>query len=181
MADPALNLPRMSAKDYLDLERMATSRHEFFDGIVYAMSDARRRHNDIALDLRGLLKVRLLPPRRPYAVDVKVQVSPQNSSDYFYPDGMVTCSDLDSDAQIVKQPLLIIEVLSEGTRDFGRHVKFEAYRRLPSLEEYMLVEQDVRCVDLFRKRTSWAPEVFQTGETFTLECVNVMLSVDEIY
>ena len=181
MADPALHVPRISAKEYLEMERDATCRHEFIDGVVYMMAGASRQHNTISLDIRGLLRGRLARPCQPFALDVKVLVQTATTERYFYPDVLVTCSDLDNDADITKQPVLIIEVVSESTKDFDRGDKFVAYRLLPSFQEYLLVQQDRPEIELFRKRTGWQPEMFSMGREITLESVQLKLPVAAFY
>lgn len=181
MADPALNIPRISAKEYLQIERDSPHRHEFIDGIVYMMTGASRRHNTIALVVQGLLRSELARPCRPYALDVKVQVETATSERFFYPDVLVTCSDLDSDAFIIRQPVLIIEVVSESTKDFDRGEKFAAYKLLPSFMEYLLVQQDCPEIELFRKRTGWAAETYGLSDEISLESVHLKIPVAALY
>jgi Uma2 family endonuclease len=181
MADPALNIPRISAKEYLEMERDATCKHEFIDGIVYSMAGASLRHNTISLDIRGLLRGRLARPCRPYAADVKVLIQTSTTERYFYPDVLVTCSDLDNDSHVIKQPVLIIEVVSESTKDFDRGDKFAAYRLLPSFQEYLLVQQDKPEIELFRKRTNWLSEAFGLADEIVLESVQLKLPVSAFY
>ena len=181
MADPALNIPRISAKEYLQMERQSPHRHEFIDGIVYMMTGASRRHNTIALVVQGLLRAKLVRPCRPYALDVKVQVQTATSERYFYPDVLVTCSDLDNDPYIIRQPSLIIEVVSESTKDFDRGEKFAAYKLLPSFAEYLFVQQEQPEIELFRKRTGWQAEKYGLNDVVSLESVQLTLPVSEIY
>ena len=75
MADPALSIPRISATEYLQMERDASCKHEFVDGIVYMMAGASRRHNTISLDIRGLLRSKLERTCRPYAGSCQAAVS----------------------------------------------------------------------------------------------------------
>lgn len=181
MADAARHIPRMTAEEYLRVESQSMCRHEFVDGLVYAMVGASRRHNTIALDIRGLLRTRLTAPCQPYALEVKVQVKTQLTDRFYYPDVVVSCSELDDDAYIVRQPVLIIEVSSESTRDFDRGEKFSSYRLIPSLQEYLLVEQDEPKVDLYRKRTHWQSESCGAADELMLESVNVQVPVSAFY
>ena len=181
MADAARHIPRMTAEEYLRVESQSTCRHEFVDGLVYAMVGASRRHNTIALDIRGLLRARLTAPCQPYALEVKVQVKTQLTDRFYYPDVAVSCSELDDDAYIVRQPALIIEVSLESTRDFDRGEKFSSYKLIPSLQEYLLVEQDEPKVNLFRKRTDWQIESYGVADEIKLECINVRLPVASFY
>lgn len=180
VADPAFNIPRMTAKEYLELERDSPVKLEFVDGVVYAMAGASKRHNVIALDLRGLLRGKLSPPCMPYALDVKVYVHTAATERYYYPDVVVTCSELDNDAYIVRLPVLIVEVMSDSTKDFDRGEKFTGYRSLPSLQEYLLVDQDLAQIELLRKRTSWQPEQYGRADEISLESIKLQLPMREL-
>jgi Uma2 family endonuclease len=181
MANTAQNIPRVSAKEYLEMERDASCKHEFVDGIVYMMAGASREHNTIALDIRGVLRGSLARPCRPYASDVKVLVQTEDTERYYYPDVVVTCSDLDNDRYILRQPVLIIEVLSDRTEAFDRGEKFEAYKLLPSFQEYLLVQQVRPKVELFRKSTNWQCETFGLNDEVSLESVKIMLPIKAFY
>lgn len=181
MVDPALNIPRISAQEYLQMERNSPHRHEFIDGLVYMMTGASRRHNTIALVVQGLLRNKLARPCRPYALDVKVQIHVATSERYFYPDVLVTCSDLDSDPYIIRQPVLIIEVVSESTKEFDRGEKFTAYKLLPAFQEYLLVQQDRPEIELFRKRTGWQAEKYGLNDEISFESVQLTLSISAFY
>ena len=181
MADPALNIPRMSAKDYLDLERMAASKHEFIDGIVYAMSGTTKQHDFISGDIYAALVNALKPPCDVFSANVKVHIETADAEAYYYPDVHVSCSDLDKDPLSSKMPSLVIEVASDSTADYDRGAKFVSYRKLPSLQEYVIVQQTHVRVEVFRKRTGWLAEVFGAGDTITLESVGVSLPVAQFY
>jgi Uma2 family endonuclease len=181
MADPARKFPIISPEEYLERERDASMKHEFVDGVVYMMAGTSRRHNAVALDIRGLLRGRLAKPCEPYAIDVKLEVTEADQLHYFYPDVLVTCSDLDNHSHFVRQPSLIVEVLSDSTREYDRGAKFEKYKLLPSLQEYLLVEQDVQRLELFRKRTEWAPEVHNPPASITLDSVQLTFPVSAFY
>ena len=181
MTSAAVKFPRMSAAEYLELERDATCKHEFVDGIVYMMAGASTLHNTIALDIRGLLRARLKRPCRTYALDVKVEIKTTTIERFFYPDVFVTCSELDSDSHVIRQPVLIVEVVSESTEEFDRGDKFATYQLLPSLQEYLLVQQDRVEVDIFRKRTGWQLERFTVGDEIELESIQQRLAVASFY
>jgi Uma2 family endonuclease len=109
--------------------------------------------NTIALQAHRLLSDGVSKPGEAFALDVKLEVKTADAVQYFYPDGWVTCSELDTDPHIVRQPVLLIEVLSDSTLDYDRDEKFEKYRLLPCHQEYLLIEQDAQRLELFRKRT----------------------------
>jgi Uma2 family endonuclease len=181
MADAARHIPRMSAGEYLEIEKQATCKHEFADGIVYAMAGASRRHNDIALNIVGLLNDSLPPECRADALEVKVQVKTTEQEFFYYPDVVVTCSNLDTDDYLIKQPSLIIEVLSPSTADADRGYKFDDYKKLASLQEYVLVHQERPCVKVYRRRTDWLQEIYGLDGEITFEGAGVTLPVATFY
>jgi len=181
MADPALSIPRISAKEYLEMERDASCKHEFVDGIVYMMAGANRRHNLISGDFFGAMLSRLAPPCEVFSSDMKVHVKSHATERYYYPDTHVSCSDLDNDEQFNAMPVLVVEVASDSTEDYDRREKFEAYRLLPSLQEYVLVQQTEPKVVVFRKRTIWQPETLGGADEIALESIGLKLPVTEFY
>jgi Uma2 family endonuclease len=181
MSEPARRFPSVSPEEYLEREHDAAMKHEFVDGVVYMMAGTSRLHNAIALAIHGLLRGNLLKPCEAFALDIKVEVNIAKKKHYFYPDGLVTCSERDNDPLVVKQPVLLIEVLSDSTRDYDRGEKFEIYRHLPSLQEYLLVEQDVSRADLFRRRTGWQPERYSPPDEVLLESVQIKVPISAFY
>lgn len=145
----ALIRPRPSVDDFLAWEQAQAERHEFVGGEVFAMVGARRVHNLVVGNLFAELKRQLKgTPCRAFVESAKLQVA----DDLFYPDVFVTCDARDlRTEQLFVAPTLIAEVLSPSTEAFDRGLKFTAYRRLPSLREYLLVDPDRREVQLFRR------------------------------
>ena len=91
------------------------------------------------------------------------------------------CAAGDVDPDVVKQPKLIVEVLSNSTEREDRSDKFYAYRRLPSLEEYVLVTQDTRRVEVYRRETGWDLELYENEGGFNLRSVGLDLSIGDVY
>jgi Uma2 family endonuclease len=182
MAEAAREFPRCTAQEYLEFENDGSLKHEFVNGIVYAMSGASRRHNLIAGDLHTALNVHLPADRcQAYALDTKVRIRTLDEERYFYPDVFVTCSKLDSDAYSSNQPVLVVEVVSPSTEEFDKGAKFEAYRTLASLQEYGILSQEVRQLLLFRKRTGWTIEQYRDDDAVTFESVGLTLPVSTLY
>ncbi len=147
----ARSLPPLGANDFLRWEAEQPERHEYLDGEVFAMAGAGDNHVTVALNLAIALRQHLAgTPCRAYMSDMRLQVAEANS--YFYPDLMVTCSAADRASDLQKsEPLLLVEVLSPSTAAYDRGAKFAAYRQLPSLREYLLVDIDSRSCDLYRR------------------------------
>jgi Uma2 family endonuclease len=113
---------------------------------------------------------------------MKLHVAAANS--FFYPDVMVTCSAADAARRLVKEDArFVAEVLSPSTAAYDRGAKFAAYRALPSLEEYLLIDIDSRACDLYRKGAGglWVLHPSGTGSSVTLASVDLTLAVDELF
>ena len=125
-------------------ERLAERKSEYFQGEIFAMSGASRRHVWIVANLMFELGRQLKgKPCRISASDLRLKVTPAGL--YTYPDVMVVCGEAqfaDDQTDTLLNPALIIEVLSESTRAYDRGRKFQHYRTLPSLIEYLTIEQD---------------------------------------
>lgn len=175
-------LHSLSSTDYLAGERIAEIRHEYMDGHVYAMAGRTKAHNQIAGNVYGLLRVHLRgTPCRAFIGDVKVHVAWGRSERFYYPDVVAGCESGDADPYIVEQPKLVVEVLSDSTERNDRSDKFYGYRRLASLEEYVLIAQDVQRVEVYRRESGWDLEVYKTTEKFNLRCIGLDLALAEIY
>lgn len=141
------------ADQYLDWEEAQAEKHEYVHGEVFAMVGARREHVVVAGNLFATLKQRLRGgPCQAYISDLKLRVPAVDA--FFYPDVMVSCDARDHGAgRFLEHPTLILEVLSDSTAAFDRGDKFAAYRTLPSLLEYVLVDIPSRRVETFRRAT----------------------------
>ncbi|MFM8769989.1 MAG: Uma2 family endonuclease, partial [Rubrivivax sp.] len=139
MGQPALK-PRMTAEDYLEWEAAQTERHDFVDGEVYALAGADERHVTAAMNMAFALRQHLAgTPCRTFKADMKVR--PAGKSNFFYPDVIVTCSDVDRRNPLIKQePVLIVEVLSPSTAAYDRGEKFSQYRRIAQLKDVGFIE-----------------------------------------
>lgn len=156
----ARKLP-ITAAEYLDGELRSETRHEFVDGRIYAMSGASLRHNSICGEAYELLKAHLRGgPCRTFIESVKVQISDDLGEAFYYPDVFVTCEAADDDSHVVRHPKLIIEVLSPSTSRNDRGDKLATYKRLPSIEEIVLIEQDWPELVIHRRSDRWKRHIF---------------------
>lgn len=177
--------PRFSLDDYMAWEAQQTDRHEYLNGEVFAMTGAKDAHNTIAGNLFVALRSALRgTPCRAFIADMKLRVDQADA--VFYPDLLVTCDPRDRapEADTAKRhPTLLVEVLSEATAAYDRGLKFEQYRRIEGLQEYLLVEQDRRHVDLFRKDEDgrWVLESCGPEGQFTLSSLGLALTMDLVY
>jgi Uma2 family endonuclease len=180
----ALKTRKLSPQEYLEGERHSEIRHEYIDGEVYAMAGESKAHNTITgniyMALRGELRG---SPCRVFMEGVKARVQTLRSDRFYYPDVMVTCGAAgETDPYFETRPRVIVEVLSDSTERLDRADKFHAYRRLESLEEYVLVAQDTRRVEVFRRRSGWEWELY-TEETpeVRLESIDLALALATVY
>ena len=173
----------ISPEEYLEGEKLAYTRHEYIDGKVYAMAGDSRNHNTIAGNVCMALRAALRgSPCRVFMENVKTRIQTTHSSRFYYPDVQVGCNSQQAESHEEREPRLIIEVLSSSTERFDRSDKFFAYRQLGSLEEYLLVAQDTRRVELFRRSTGWEWELYTDEEQpIRLDSVGVELHLKDVY
>jgi len=168
----------ISEDDYLAGEKVSDIRYEYIDGYVYAMSGASNNHNLITMNVSVAFANHLRKqPCRPYASDMKVKVG----SKYFYPDVLVDCSNLTGDSYYTEQPTILVEVLSKSTRRMDETTKRMAYMQIPSLQEYILIEQDIVDVEVIRRQTGWLSEHYFLGDELTFSSIGLTLTVEDIY
>ena len=142
----------LSVDQYLETEKESQVRHEFINGYIHAMVGCSRRHNIITVTISRLFGNHLAGTGcQVYASDMKVKAGSQSDNIFFYPDVLVSCSQNKRDRYIEHEPKLLVEVLSPSTEQFDRLSKLEAYTQIPSLEEYLLVDQQLLKVDLYRR------------------------------
>ncbi|MEK7671945.1 MAG: Uma2 family endonuclease [Bacteroidota bacterium] len=173
-------------EEYLEIERKADHRSQYFNGEMFAMAGASDTHVQIATNIAGEMRQRLKgKPCRVGAADKRVGI-PQTGS-YTYPDVIVLCgeprqSPLDKDTLL--NPSIIFEVLSESTESFDRGTKFAHYQQVSSLTDYILVSQTEYRVERFRKQPSgdWLLSVFTLlGESVPFHDFGIELPLSEIY
>lgn len=151
----------MSVAEYLAAEETGEVRHEYLGGLVYAMAGETTTHNQISQNLAFNLRPHLKGgPCKIYISSIRVSFDLRNDEYYYYPDVVVTCDKRDTPGRFVRHPKLIVEVLSESTARVDKREKFFAYSTIASLEEYVLVEQDMKEVTVFRRAGGWKAERF---------------------
>ena len=168
----------LSAQEYLADELLSDVKREFINGDVYAMAGASTNHNrlvaNMVSELRGALKN---TPCEPFASDMKVQVG----NDFFYPDALVVCEHVANENGVTDAPLIVVEVLSKSTRRLDHTLKRMAYQQLPSLQMYIVIEQDIVDIEVCRRKNHWQSEHFYLGDEVFFEVIDLRLSVAEIY
>lgn len=148
----ALKLNLVSVEDYLAGERVSPIKHEYLGGVVYAMAGAGNAHNLIATNTLGSLHARLRGKRcRPYNSGTKVRVRLPTHVRFYYPEAMVVCRPNPQTDDFQDEPAALFEVLSRKTRRIDEGEKKDAYLTIPSLGVYVLVEQQIPAVIVYRR------------------------------
>lgn len=176
----------LSPEEYLTLERRAESKSEYVDGVMYATAGRSERHNLIAANVIITLGAQLRDsPCRVYPSDLKVRVP--GSRRFFYPDVSIVCGETqfaDDEQDVVLNPSVVVEVLSESTAAFDRGEKFQSYQQIESLREYLLVSQDEHVVEHFLRQDDGHWLYTKAGgpdEAITLPSVNCRLALRDVY
>lgn len=177
----------VSPEEYLDMEDASLEKHEYFNGEIFQMAGASEKHNTIAGNISANLHFQIRKrPCKSYQNDMRLFV--EASGLYTYPDVMITCEK----PKLVKykglenltNPTLIIEVLSPSTADYDKGAKFDHYRTLESLQEYVLVWQDKKRVALYTRQpdNSWLLRDFIGAKAeIKLASIECKLAIEDIY
>ncbi len=177
---------RITAQEYLALERQALYKSEYFQGEIFAMSGASRRHNLISLNIGAELRAQL--KQRPcdvYPSDMRVKIP--STGLYTYPDVVVVCGEPafeDAEVDTLLNPTLLVKVLSPSTADYDRGGKFEQYRTVPSVQEYLLVAQAQCHVVHCTRQTDHAWRLTETSNLqaqLHLPSIDCVLALSEVY
>jgi Uma2 family endonuclease len=174
----------IAVEDYLAGELASPVKHEYVAGRVYAMAGGSVRHHLIAGNLFGVLFMRLRgQPCTPFSSDLKVRMQFASHTRFYYPDATVVCGEVDPDLSYVDNPSLVAEVLSDSTRRIDEGEKREGYLSLGSLNAYLLVEQDLPLITLWRRtETGFASEVYEgLATSVPLPELGCELPLAEIY
>jgi Uma2 family endonuclease len=174
---------KFTAADFLIWDETQTIRHEYFHGDVFAMAGGSDNHATVILNVAIAVRQALKgTPCRVLTQDVKLHVEKANS--YFYPDVFVTCSEKDAKERLIKsEPKLVVEVLSPSTTAFDRGHKFEAYRTLPTLQEYVLIDPEAQTAEVYRRSSNeeWILRAFPAGQGLVLQSVDLSISATDLF
>lgn len=168
----------ISAEDYLKGEPLSEVKHELIDGHVYIMADASANHNRISGNvLSGFGNHLENTPCEPFGSDMKVRID----SNFFYPDVIVDCNFDNSEPYFTQTPIIIVEVLSRSTRRTDETIKLMSYINIPSLQEYVLIQQDFVDIQVIRRSEVWLPKHYFLGDEITFESIGLTVLVEDIY
>ena len=172
----AVALPVLTPKEYLAFEERSEFRHEYLDGVMYAMAGGTPAHSILGVAICSELRTELRG-RKCKVYNGKLQMEISDRGPFFYPDASVACGHDSS-------RVLIVEVLSKSTEKFDRGVKFHEYKTLASLQEYVLIAQNEPRIEIMRRNTevAWIPEVFSgLDATARFESIGCSIALANIY
>lgn len=177
---------KFTPSEYLAMEEVADYKSEFYAGEIFAMTGGTADHSTVAVNLTIQLGNRLASsPCRVFNSDMRLHI--QKSGLYTYPDVMVICGKLkflERRDDTLVNPLLIIEVLSKSTRDYDRGAKFDFYKGLDSLREYVLAESEAPRVECYRRGVGnqWLIETYDGLDAVArLESLGYDLPLRQVY
>ena len=175
-----------SVAEYLEMEKASQEKHEYFQGEIFSMAGASTNHNEIFtnffLEIGSKLKGKSC---RPYGSDLRTQIVANGL--FTYPDISIYCNDLsksDVDDESFIEPTVIIEILSPSTKDYDRGHKFELYKDIPTLKEYILIDSESVLVEsfYFDEKQNW--ELFkclQMEDSLKIISMDFEVALSDIY
>ena len=173
-------------EEYLQLERKATYKSEYYTGEIFAMSGAKVPHVTIHKNLMGRLFIKLDGKKcQPYGSDVRIHI--ELNTLFTYPDISIICGEpitLNNDEYNVLNPTVIIEILSSSTKNYDRGEKFKLYRDIATLQEYILVDSESIHIEVFRLNESshWELEEYDSIENLLhIKAIDENILISEIY
>lgn len=184
LMDEAAAIARMTSAEYLEWERQQLDKHEFHHGEVFAMAGGSPEHNFLAGKMNAALQV-ALHGKRCAVFPSDQRISLQNNERYVYPDTVVVCGGIRREPgspDVITNPSIIVEVLSPSTESYDRGMKWEAYQKIDTVTDYLLVSQSGVRIEHFQREAngSWNYRAYQSGDTITLSN-GASLNVDAIY
>jgi len=176
---------KYTPEDYLSLEEKAKHRSEYLNGYIFKMAGGSDEHITISFNVTKILSERLRGKCRAYQSEMKVWVEAVGT--FFYPDVTLVCGERQfykGKRDIVENPILLVEVLSESTKDYDKNDKFLIYQNIESFQEYVLISQNKPAVQRFVRQTDGSWKYLATigiDSEVTFESVKTTISLSEIY
>lgn len=184
MAQPAAKY--LTEREYLTFERNALDKHEYYKGEIFAMSGASFKHNVIESNLRGLLHNFLKGGKcREFGSNLRIHI-PSNTL-YTYPDIIVICDEpefVDEEFDTITNPAIIFEILSPSTANYDRGAKFELYRGITTLKEYVLIDSKTIHIVVYAKNNNntWTlSETKNSSDSINIRSIDFSITIADIY
>jgi Uma2 family endonuclease len=166
---------------FLEMEIQAQERHEFVDGNLFVMPGGTGRHNRIAVNVLMRLDPAAIQARCQVFIEGVLVKTPDEIG--YYPDVFVTCDSSEDTPRVKRRPSIIVEVLSESTSAIDRGEKLRNYRAIPTLELYVLLEQDEVLAEVYAKQTdgSWRHEILREDANLRFPGLNLEVPLSALY
>ncbi len=174
----------ISEEEYFAMEESSPNKLEFKNGQIYSMADGSFAHGQITGNLNLAFKFHLKGSPCTSSQDtlkVKKNHSRDNEQFYYLPDVLVACGKHNPQTQFAQEVVLIVEVLSPSTRNRDLSEKFHDYQQIDTLQEYVVVEQDSMCVDIYRRQDNWEGTKYLQGSTVEFKSIELSLPIEDIY
>ena len=177
---PALDKSHVDENEYLSNELTSDIKHEYINGVIYAMVGTCSNHVTISWNLSvGLGSFLKGKKCQVFNSDMKLKTS---SGKFRYPDIMIVCDETSENYLYKESPVIIIEILSKSTRQKDKTEKKIEYLNIPTLEQYILIEQDFVDIEVFRKRNNWCSDHHFLGDELPFDAIgDFKMSVEDIY
>lgn len=175
---------RLTASEYLEWERAQPGKHEYHLGEVFGMAGGSPRHNYLSTAMGAELRASLRGAGC-HVFSSDQRISAKAGERYVYSDAVVTCGETRLEPgtnDVLANPKIVVEVLSQSTAAYNRGEKWEAYQRLPSLTDYLLVSQTAKQIEHFQREDdgSWRYRLLEAGETIKLSG-GAIVAIDAVY
>lgn len=175
---------KLGEEEYLKGELIGDIRHEYVNGAIYAMSGGTENHNlitqNVSREFVNQLKKRQSPCKT-FSENMKIREN-KDTTQFFYPDVFVICDKHKDDNVYSKHsPIIIVEVLSKSTKKYDLTTKKLYYFNIASLQEYVVIEQDICRIEVFRKKDNWTSSSYFIDDEIFFESIKVSVSVVDIY
>jgi len=180
-------LNNLSVAKYIEVEKQTDTRHEYHDGSIFALAGGTVEHGLISGNAFGEIKIALRRKKsscKPINSEVKLFIRSLNK--YVYPDVMVVCGEIeksDEESNALVNPVVIIEVLSKNTESYDRGDKFYIYRQIPSLKEYILIDQYKPQVEIYKRQSElWEiSRISGLDQSFEISALGIRVDLKNIY
>lgn len=176
---------KLTPEEYLAIEEKAKERSEYWDGDTFVMSGGSIEHIQITFNVAKILDSQLARSCRVLPTEMKVWVKQMRT--FFYPDVTVVCGEIkfyEQRRDVLTNPTLLVEVLSDSTKDYDRTDKFLAYRKLESFKEYILIDQKRALIEQYIRKTkkdwTFLPTI-GLDSSVKLSSVQAILELKKVY
>ncbi|MEZ5351729.1 MAG: Uma2 family endonuclease [Bryobacteraceae bacterium] len=180
----SLRSPNLTVEEYLAADRVAELPSEYHDGEMFQIEAATVVHGRLVVNIGRRLAEQLESSRCAIAAQVRVRI---NATKYAFPDLIVYCgkpATTDAHQDTITNPKVIVEILSPTTEGYDRGAKFDLYRELPSLEEYVLVSQDKQRIETLQRTPEgdWLLKRFEGSETLVaIHALDISFPLGGVY